>query len=86
MKWVIGWQPLRSDKVEFENYELAYVRYKVRKDVPKSKAKVEVDWNTFAARVVEILLRYIDNRNPGFLPKLSYFIIFNANLFENIYC
>ena len=47
---VIGKQPLRSDKVEFENYELAYVRYNVRKDVQRSKSEAETDWNTSTAK------------------------------------
>ena len=47
---VIGIRLLRSDNVEFENYELTYVRYKVRKDVPRSKAIVEADWSTSTAK------------------------------------
>ena len=52
---VIGKQPLRSDKVEFENYELAYVRYNVRKDVQRSKSEAETDWNRVGEIIVEKL-------------------------------
>ena len=60
---VIGKQPLRSDKVEFENYELAYITYNVRKDVPRSKAIAEADWNTSTASVVYIL-ESSNRKNP----------------------
>ena len=57
---MIGIRLLRSDNVEFENYELTYVRYNVRKDVPRSKAIAEADWSTSTARVVKIF-RIIDS-------------------------
>ena len=60
---VIGKQPLRSDKVEFENYELAYITYNVRKDIPRSKAIAEADWNTSTASVVYIL-ESSNRKNP----------------------
>ena len=47
---VIGKQPLRSGNVEFENYEWTYVRYKVRKDVPRNKAIAEGDWKATTAK------------------------------------